>query len=136
MFKKRPTGFIAIPEDTEFTVIRQLVAASLLDHDIEPVFSSEGAASGQSAPPLLDVIERSDIVIGDLTGTDPNIAYTLGLAHALRKPALLLTQNSQDVPSAMTQQLVIVYKARDTEKLSDYLHYWIRDTFELPRLKR
>ena len=136
MFKERPTCFIAISEDNEFATIRQVIADRLLDHDIEPVFSSEGASSGKGAPPLLDVIERSDIVIGDLTGKDANISYELGLAHALRKPALLLTQDSHDVPSALAQQLVILYKASDTQKLSDYLNYWIRDTSELPRVKR
>ncbi len=43
-------------------------------------------------------IARSDLVVADLTGSNPNVFYELGLAHALRRSVILLTQNIDDVP--------------------------------------
>ena len=43
-------------------------------------------------------IAQSDLVIADLTGCNPNVFYELGLAHALRRPVILLTQDIEDVP--------------------------------------
>ncbi len=43
-------------------------------------------------------INISRIVIADLTGKNPNVFYEVGLAHALRKDVILITQNEDDVP--------------------------------------
>ena len=43
-------------------------------------------------------IAQSDLVIADLTGCNPNVFYELGLAHALRRPVILLTQDIEDIP--------------------------------------
>ncbi len=43
-------------------------------------------------------VAQSDLIIADLTGGNPNVFYELGLAHALGRPVILLTQNIEDVP--------------------------------------
>jgi hypothetical protein len=47
--------------------------------------------------PLMDKIReqilRADLIIGDVTGANPNVFYELGLAHASGKPVIFLTQD-------------------------------------------
>lgn len=44
-------------------------------------------------------ISESKFVIADLTGRNPNVFYETGIAHALRKPVVLITQNpEEDIP--------------------------------------
>ena len=54
--------------------------------------------------PLLDKIrgdiQRADVIIGDITGRNPNVFYELGIADANGKPVILITQDaSDDVPT-------------------------------------
>ncbi|HBB94901.1 MAG TPA: hypothetical protein DC054_05880, partial [Blastocatellia bacterium] len=43
-------------------------------------------------------IRRARLIIGDLTGRNPNVFYEVGIAHALNKQVLLMTQSIDDVP--------------------------------------
>ena len=43
-------------------------------------------------------IKEAQVIVADLSGKNPNVFYELGLAHALGKPALILTQSLKDVP--------------------------------------
>jgi len=43
-------------------------------------------------------IVRSRILVADLTGKNPNVFYELGLAHALGRDVVLLSQSMDDVP--------------------------------------
>ena len=43
-------------------------------------------------------INAASLVLADLTGRNPNVLYELGLAHAIQKPVILLTQKNDDIP--------------------------------------
>ena len=47
---------------------------------------------------IWSLVNYCQLVIADCTGRNPNVFYEIGLAHAIDKPVLLLTQNSEDVP--------------------------------------
>ena len=53
-------------------------------------------------------IRQSKLVVADLTGRNPNVFYELGLAHAIQKPVILLSQNISDAPSIF-DTCVIIY---------------------------
>jgi len=55
-------------------------------------------------------IRESVLVIADLTGRNPNVLYELGLAHAIQKPVILLTQTIDDVPFDLRHVRVLVYR--------------------------
>jgi hypothetical protein len=58
-------------------------------------------------------INNASVLVAELTGRNPNVLYELGLAHALRKPVVLVSSNEQDVPFDVRHVRVIYYDVMD-----------------------
>jgi hypothetical protein len=54
-------------------------------------------------------IGKARIIVADLTGRNPNVFYEVGIAHALDKQVLLLSQSMSDVPFDLRHRRVLVY---------------------------
>lgn len=54
-------------------------------------------------------ISLAKILIADCTGKNPNVFYEIGLAHAIGKPVVLITQNADDVPFDLRHRRYILY---------------------------
>ena len=64
---------------------------------------------------LRDVVAgicEADVVIADLTNTNPNVYYELGLAHALEKQVVLLSQDVNKVPFDLRSYRILEYGSR------------------------
>ena len=61
---------------------------------------------------IFNQISKSDVVVADMTGRNPNVFYEVGYAHALGKTTLLLTQNVNDIPFDLKHRQHIVYGGR------------------------
>ena len=55
-------------------------------------------------------INNADIIICDCTQKNPNVFYELGLAHALGKKVICITQNADDIPFDIKQIRYIKYE--------------------------
>jgi hypothetical protein len=58
-------------------------------------------------------IQRANVLVAELTSRNPNVFYELGLAHALRKPVVLVSSNEDDVPFDLQHIRVIYYDVND-----------------------
>lgn len=58
-------------------------------------------------------ISRAKVLVAELTSRNPNVFYELGLAHALRKPVVLVSSNEDDVPFDLQHIRVIYYDVND-----------------------
>lgn len=58
---------------------------------------------------IVEGIISSDLVVADLTGANPNVYYELGIAHALNKKVILITQEIDDLPFDLRSYRVIGY---------------------------
>lgn len=47
---------------------------------------------------IVNLISESKVVVCDATGRNPNVFYEAGIAHAMGKKVVIITQNDQDVP--------------------------------------
>jgi hypothetical protein len=59
---------------------------------------------------VVATIRRAQIIIADLTGQNANVFYEVGIAHAIGKPVLLLTQSIDDVPFDLRHRRILVYE--------------------------
>src|ERR1700722_18482370 len=58
-------------------------------------------------------VQKARVLLADLTGKNPNVLYELGLAHAIGKPVIMITQVLDDVPFDLRNLRVITYDLRD-----------------------
>lgn len=47
---------------------------------------------------ILDKLNRSELIIADITDRNPNVLYELGVRHALGGPAIAIAQKKDDIP--------------------------------------
>lgn len=47
---------------------------------------------------VVSLIDRSNLVICDCTGRNPNVFYEIGIAHTLGREVILITQSEADIP--------------------------------------
>lgn len=52
---------------------------------------------------IYDEISKADVVVGEMTGQNPNVFYEIGFAHALGKPTLLLARSAEDLTAFDTR---------------------------------
>ena len=72
---------------------------------------------------ILEKIHKSDLIIADLTSANPNVFYELGIAHALRKSVILVTQSIEEVPFDLKPYRLLEYSTDfvKIEKAKDQL---------------
>ena len=58
-------------------------------------------------------INQAKILVAELTSRNPNVFYELGLAHALKKPVVLISAKEEDVPFDLKHIRVIYYDVND-----------------------
>lgn len=58
---------------------------------------------------VIEGIQGADLVVADLSGRNANVFYELGLAHALRRPVVLLAQASSDIPFDLGAYRAVLY---------------------------
>jgi len=59
---------------------------------------------------IIHSIVESDVIVADITPTNPNVFYELGYAHALQKPTILLANRQlEKLPFDISGYRVIFY---------------------------
>ena len=130
----KPTAFVLMPFAPEFDDIYRLFLHPTLTECGFDVKRADDITSQQNI--LRDVINGivdRDLIIADLTGANPNVFYELGVAHALGKPVILITQNIDKLPFDLEQYRSLGY-SRDfasieqvKRNLSQYALQFLRD---------
>lgn len=59
---------------------------------------------------IWEMILSSEVIIADITGRNANVFYELGLAHAIGKIVILITQNKDDIPFDLNRYRHVIYE--------------------------
>ncbi|HEX8249859.1 MAG TPA: hypothetical protein VF599_16930, partial [Pyrinomonadaceae bacterium] len=70
-------------------------------------------ATGKIMDQVWRGISAAKVMVAELTSRNPNVFYELGLAHALKKPVVLISSNEEDVPFDVRHIRVIYYNVND-----------------------
>jgi hypothetical protein len=104
--------------------------AGLRHHRADDLFRT-----GTIVKDIWELIRSATLILADLTGKNPNVLYELGLAHAIAKPVILLTQTIDDVPFDLRGLRVLPYDKNSPnwgEALSVRITKAIEETLAAP----
>lgn len=101
--------FVLMPFLDPFHLIYQHLIKSPLEAEGHRVSRSLEADEQNGLRAIVEGIQRANVVVADLTGQNANVAYELGIAHALAKPTLQIVQTLADVRYDLQQYKVILY---------------------------
>ena len=90
--------FVFQPFSPQFDAAYQLIRAAGQAAGVETWRLDQLAVAGSITEQLYEAIETSDLIICDITHSNPNVMYELGYAHALRKPVIIVSQRSEHMP--------------------------------------
>jgi len=116
--------FVVMPFRPEFRYFYLYVSAHLKEeYGLEVERGDDRIESRPIAEKVRRQIREADIILGDVTGANPNVFYELGLADAMEKPMFLLTQDDvEKVPVDVRALELIRYSLDDEKALRDKLH--------------
>ena len=89
--------FVITPFDEDFLALYDELKSNF-EHDFK--FTNAGDLDNQQNI-LQDIVEgiyQADVIIADLTGLNANVFYELGLAHAMNKKVIIITQDIGELP--------------------------------------
>ncbi|MCC6891904.1 MAG: toll/interleukin-1 receptor domain-containing protein [Anaerolineae bacterium] len=121
-----PTVFFSYPMKTNHEVINQL-ATALKAQGFVSASEADIKLGDSFERTILQMIERSDFVIADLTGNNATVFYELGFAHALGKQILPIVQESeQQVSPHIAGMLFVPYNPQKPEDMIKYVLSWVK----------
>ena len=105
-----PTAFVIMPFHPDLeSVYTDLIKPVLTERGFE-VFRADEIYNQQSIlKDIIQSIDRSDLVIADLTDNNVNVFYELGIAHTLGKPVILAAQSLEKVPFDLKPYRIWIY---------------------------
>lgn len=104
----KPIVFVIMPFKDDILALYEKLKT---DFEEDFTFTNAGDLDNQQNI-LQDIVEgiyQANIVIADLTGLNPNVFYELGLAHAMNKKVIIITQDIGELPFDIKSYRAIEY---------------------------
>lgn len=83
------------------------------DANLRPVRADDLFRPSAIVADLWTMIQDAEVLLAELTTKNANVFYELGLAHALGKPVVLVSETMGDVPFDLQQLRVLLYDKDD-----------------------
>lgn len=111
-----PRAFIIMPFDDEFnSIYTKFIRDTMKGAGFDVQRSDDIQNQRNILQDIIESIISSDLIIADLTGGNENVFYELGIAHALKRPVILITQELEDIPFDLQSYRVIRYSTHFNE---------------------
>jgi len=106
--------FVVMPFSSLFqTEYEKIIQPALLELKIVCIRGDEIYTKQRIIDDLWHSIKKCRFVLAELTGKNPNVLYEIGLAHAIGKPVIIITRNSDDVPFDLKALRYLFYDVND-----------------------
>lgn len=108
--------FVIMPFDSELNSVYEKLIKTPLEQRGHSVRRADDAPQNQNIlKTIVQGIWTADVIVTDLTQTNANVYYELGIAHALEKQTIQIVQNIDDVLFDLRPYYVIEYSTHFNE---------------------
>lgn len=134
--KSKGTCFVMMPFKPPF----DLYYESIIEPAVRAAFLDPRRADSLFRPsPIVGdiwkMVQGAKVLLADVTTKNPNVFYELGLAHAVGKAVVLVSETIEDVPFDLQQLRVILYEKSDPawgDKLKRDIVSALNETLDSP----
>ncbi len=113
--------FVLMPFRQDLYAVYETIKAVCLIHGMVCQRADDIYSDGIIIEDIWTNICEAHIIIADATGSNPNVFYEMGLAHAIRKPVIILAQSIADIPFDLRHRRMIPYKVDCLDLLAQRL---------------
>jgi nucleoside 2-deoxyribosyltransferase len=99
-----------MPFSPDFKDIRDVIKSACASLGLKLQAADDIWVNSVIIEDIFKLIETSSIVIVDFTNKNPNVMYETGVAHALRKEVIPISQSLDDVPFDLKHHRVLLYE--------------------------
>lgn len=97
----------------------EIYKPAIIKAGLEPLKADDLYRPSAIIHDIWECIQKSKVVVADLTGKNPNVFYEMGLAHARILPVILIAETLEDVPFDLRGLRVIIYDKNDPNWATD-----------------
>ena len=106
----RKSCFVMIPFKDPFDLYYSSIYKPAIESaNMKPIRADDLFRPSVIVSDIWSMIRDADVLIGELTFKNANVFYELGLAHAIGKPVILVSETMSDVPFDLQQLRVLLY---------------------------
>ena len=124
--------FVLMPFAAKFENVFEIVRHAVQACGLTCTRADSLTTTGQITDDIWNSIRGARVLVADLTGGNPNVFYEIGVAHALNKPVILLTQHGDRVPFDLRGVRYFSYNPKALKGLAEALSRSIRSSLEIP----
>ncbi|MCK4766528.1 MAG: hypothetical protein KAW12_30315 [Candidatus Aminicenantes bacterium] len=107
---EKKTAFVIMPFDKAFdSIYKKFIKESLEEVGFKTVRADDISNQQNILQIIVSGINSADLVVADLTNSNPNVYYEVGIAHTLNKPTIFLIQEVDDIPFDLRSYNVLWY---------------------------
>lgn len=114
--------FLAMPYGPNwFTSVRDAVEDAVKTAGYEFDIAADISKPGNIMQQVWGSIRQAPVIIADLTGLNANVMYEVGVAHALGKQVILITQEPGAIPFDIRENRWYAYRLAELADLDKWL---------------
>jgi hypothetical protein len=100
-------------------VLKHLIKPALAEFDYEVRRADGDPDPGEIPSQIIRQMASADLVIADLTDSNPNVFYELAIRHVAAKPLVQLITAGQTIPFDVGQMRTVYYNLADPDELEE-----------------
>ena len=103
--------FVLMPFSEKFdSIYRAIIIPTVEEAGLDCKRADDLFNTGPIIVDIFEYIQKAKVLIADLSEKRPNVFYEVGLAHALEKDVILISQDIDDVPFDLQHHRCIIYE--------------------------
>lgn len=124
---EKPTIFVAMPFSKEFRNVYDYgIRLPVMNAGRKPIRVDDEHFTGLIIEQIKEQIRSCELLIADITGSNPNVLFEVGFAEGAGVKTVLVCQETKNLPFDATGVVLIVYDPEHIRQLEENLETHLR----------